>query len=122
MGHLILLLFHFNGVDKSLHDAIQPGDVRFQLFHGEATMQGPWVNMVVGVWPCLWGCLGLDLDIQFCDGVFDCIIVQVAIDEDGAWPLMGKPTWVLWGTIGGEVWVLWPWCNGIGAFCGDGCV
>ena len=56
------------------------------------------------------------------NGVFDCIIVQAAMDGDRAWPLMGKSTGVLLGVIGGEVWVLWLWCNGIGAFCGDGCV
>ena len=74
---------------------------------------------MTGVQTCA---LPIYLDIQFCDGIFDCVIVQAAIDGDEAWPLMGKSTWVLWGTIGGEVWVLWPWCNGIEALCGDGCV
>ena len=86
LGHLVLFLFHLNGVDKSLHDTVQLGDVGFQLLHGEATVWGSWVNVVVGVWPCLWGCLGLGLDIQLCNGVFDCIIVQAAGDR--AWPLM----------------------------------
>ena len=30
---------------------------------------------MVGVWSSLWGCLGLDLNVQLCDGVFDCIVV-----------------------------------------------
>ena len=86
-------------------------------------MWGPWVDIVVRVWPSLWGCLGLDLDVQLCDGLFDFIIVQAAIDGDRAWPFMGKPTWVkLWGAIGGEVWILWLWSNSIWALCGDGCV
>ena len=122
LGHLILHLFHFNGVDKSLHDAVQPRDVGLQFLHGEATMWGPWVDVVVRVWSRLWGCLGLDLDVQLCDGVFDFIIVQAAVDGDRAWPFMGKPTWMtLWGAIGGEVWILRPWCTGIGTFRGDGC-
>ena len=85
-------------------------------------MWGPWVDIVVRVWPSLWGCLGLDLDVQFCNGIFDCIIIQSAFDGDRAWPLMGKSTWVLWGAIGREVWILQLWCNGIGAFCDDGCM
>ena len=85
-------------------------------------MWGSWMDMVVGMRFSLWGCLGLNLDVQLCDGVFDSIIVQPAIDGDGTWSFMGKPTGVSWRAIGGEVWVLWPWCNGIGAFCGDGCV
>ena len=107
-------------MDESLHDAVEPGYIGFQLLHCETAVWGPWVDLVVRVWPSLWGCLGLDLDIQFCNGVFDCIIVQVAIDGDGAWPLMGESTWVLWGAIGGEVWVLWSWSNSIWALCGDG--
>ena len=85
-------------------------------------MRGPWVDVVIGVWSSLWECLGLDLDIQFCNGVFDCIVVEVVVDGDGAWPLMGKSTWVLWRVIGGGVRILWPWYNGVGAFHGDGCV
>ena len=51
----------------------------------------------------------MGLDVQLCDGVFDCIIVQAAIDGDRAWPFVGKPTWVkLWGAIGREVWILQP--------------
>ena len=107
-------------MDKSLHDAVQPRDVGFQFLHGEAAIWGPWVDVVVRVWPCLWGCLGLGLDVQLCDGVFDCIIVQAAIDGDRAWPVMGESTWVSCGAIGREVWVLWLWNNNIRAFCGDG--
>ena len=122
MGHLILLLFHLNGVDKSLHDAVQPRYVGFQFFHGKATMWGPWVDVVVRVWPSLWGCLGLDLDVQFCNGVFDRVVVQSAVDRDRAWPFMEKPTGVSYEAIGEGVWVLWLRCMGIGALHGDGCV
>ena len=54
LGHLILFLFHLNGVDKLLHDAVQSGDVGFQLLHSETAVWGPWVDMVVRVWPSLW--------------------------------------------------------------------
>ena len=118
LGHLILLLLHFNGVDKSLHDAIQPRDVGLQFFHGKATMWGPRMDVVVRVWSSLWGCLGLDLDVQLCNSVFDRVVVQSTVDGDGAWPLVEEPTGVSYE----GVWVLWLWCMGIGALHGDRCV
>ena len=83
-------------------------------------MWGSWVDMVVGMRSSLWGCLGLNLDIQFCDGVFDCIIVQPVIDGDGTWSFMGESTGVPWRTIGREVWVLELRCNSVRPLGGDG--
>ena len=68
------------------------------------------MNVVVGVWSCLWGCLGLGLDVQVCDGVFDCIIVQAAIDGDRAWPLMGEVVGSdRWRGLGTAAVVQWYW-------------
>ena len=62
----------------------------------------------------------MNLDVPFCNGIFDCIVVQSAIDGDRAWPLMGKSTGVSWRTIGREVWVLQLGCDSVGVFGGDG--
>ena len=83
-------------------------------------MWGSRVDMVVGMRSSLWGCLGLNLDVQLCDGILDCIVVQPAIDGDRAWSLMGESTGVSWRAIGREVWILWLGCDGVGALSRDG--
>ena len=83
-------------------------------------MWGSWVDMVVGMWSSLWGCLGLGLDVQLCDGILDCVIVQSAIDGDSAWSLMGESTGESWRVIGHEVQILQLRHDGVGMLSGDG--
>ena len=67
----------------------------------------------------LWGRLGLDLDVQLCNGVLDCVVVRATVDRGRTWALMEESTRV-WGAISGGVWVMWSWSNSIWVLCGDG--